>query len=606
MTSPTSGKPAVTFGGQHPQGKVHSRKKSGSVGSVPQQRSKIYDLSSSSNPSLGRQILKKEKESEAQKVGEEILRTAKEEVKSPRSPRPPLKKRKGREQLRLSPEQLERMSRQEKLTRLKQLNSWKSEGNVRETMNAEEALDVPNLIEALTRQGEEQLVALLLVKNDIFQLHSSLRLSMQSVINPKQFFNRVLELMKSGTLTEQEIIDLLMFSRQWVIENRKTKKFPKEELEQIAKVSTKVKSDDVAIAGSFLIATLDDDEVSSEESRSPSPGPLQDFVKDYLENVKNGEEASEAVETMADDLFLAQIHLYCSTNPDDLIKKWETKSGYGGEVEHFIQLNNGISDFVITTVLREGDFDKRVHLTHFFLSVAEACLVHKGDYCSASAIYTALMQRVFDLKLKKTMTFADRNGVLEKLGNLLSMGQLAKEALREDMKEREVFIPLQSLYTNDIQKIEEAVDKVKDYDFNIDKLSAIQGKVMEFYKQRAVWDRSPLRYESPRTNLVSQHLAACFGLDDDEQERLASKYKDKEAFTLPELAKLYEDLVKEKKYRPDEILSMKVKLQKMGIFTDAEIQKKLNAIENERKYLDSQVDEIMSKLAPKDVLSTIN
>ena len=594
----------------------HIRKKSASDGSASPslQRNKIF--SPNSSPCLRRPFEARREDGSSHKnegsVGKAIsdrghfVESLPRKASEPgiKSPRNYLSKRKGRI-LKLHPSYIKLLSQQEILEEISKLQRQIEEaesGTSRQTMHVEQSSLLPQLLARLKELQEESLVDLIVESNDIYNMQACLRLSPQSIIEPVDLFSAILSQIEKGIHSEEKIAEILSFCQCWARENRETTYFSlvKNRLEAIRRSTSEAPSLLIRSFSQALKTTLDVSEEAVKED-VPKTESVIDFEKETLANL-NEENVQEAVEDVAHDLLIAQVQLYCRTSPDDLIKKWNTQSGYGAAVDGYRLLVNQIDSYIKKCLFSQEDFDKRIMMIRFFLDVANASLKLE-DYATAHAIYSTFANGVITTQMKKSMNCAHRNEILEKLGKLFNVGKQATQALHARMqrcnRQEKPYIALQTSCLSEVSLIDEKSAVTEEGFYNVDKLFNIRRKISEYFGLKNYWIKSQLFKSAPKSNFIAHYLASSPFLADAELERLAEKFSDQEVYNEKELEEIRAKLKNRKKYSEKEVARIIMGYRQQNIISEDLIAKITSQLSAEKMYTPDELTMYISSLRKK-------
>lgn len=340
-----------------------------------------------------------------------------------------------------------------------------------------------------------------------------LLLSAQSMVAIEELF--VLILKEIQTKADKEsprgiTVKLLLFCQRWITHNKGTTLLPlavpslhKIIQETQAESHTKVKEHSERV----LKALQDSTRASPEPLRYPQL--LKDFVP-YTSDLPES-----MAQKVADDLFCYQAYLFCQIQRDHLISaKWNERPQV---VEQITKLQNGITNYLISLLLKEPSLEKRIYFVRFFLKVEQLAL-DKHDIPTAFAISTVWIQGPV-MRLKSTFArftteIKNQEWVSSPNGHFSALKEhynTLYKKFKEKSKSKYAHIPLLNLIPGNLERIDRAEPKVVELpddgpQYNLLKLVHILSYVEGVLKPQAALRKKP-EESLFQTNFVANCLA---------------------------------------------------------------------------------------------------
>lgn len=357
-------------------------------------------------------------------------------------------------------------------------------------------------IEAYEEKIKEERL-LLAITQDKVGLWQGLFLDNESIIKTEQLFACISEWVKehkTDKFSHVKLSTLLLFCETWVKQNEKTlliaKAKPK--IEEIIEATKDHQYTGIRNRSQYLKETMDRIVASPEDDilKVGLKPDARDMVN-VLERLKASKNVAKHAKRVAKDLSNFMIALFNKLTPSHFIKKkWS-----GEDAPLFMQYVtyfNGVSNFIIDSILSEPDAEKRALVMMFYLEVAFQCL-DEGEFSTPFAIQCGLGRGCISQLSKSWKVIMDSSrfkGMKEELESLyLPMG--AFRALKHKMAKYERIVPYMGLIKGELENGGEMPPVLgkepQDLRYNVDKLKMLNKAVaeklgfQEKWKERNGW-----------------------------------------------------------------------------------------------------------------------
>lgn len=340
-----------------------------------------------------------------------------------------------------------------------------------------------------------------------------LLLSAQSVVSIEELFLLILKEIQTKADKESPrgiTVKLLLFCQRWIIHNKGTSLLPLATTallriiqETQSESHTKVKEHSERVQK----ALLDSSRVVLEPLKYPQ------LIKDFVPYTTDLPESMAP--KVADDLMCYQAYLFCQIQRDHLISaKWKETPQV---IEQITKLQNGITNYLISLLLKEPSLEKRIHFVRFFLKVEQLAL-EKHDMPTAFAISTVWTQGPV-MRLKSTLArFAteikNQEWVSSPNGHFSALkehyNKICKK-FKEKGTHKYAHIPLLNLIPGNLERIDRAEPKIVESldegpQYNLVKLVHILSYVEGVLKPQVALRKKP-EESLFQTNFVANCLA---------------------------------------------------------------------------------------------------